>query len=454
MTPLKLALLTLCIGTAMAAAQPTELQYIAAAPITANRIVSFVVGTSTVTPHVGTGNALGIAQASVVTGASVAVSLYGNAVCEFTGAPTLGNVATLSGDKCTDSGQTVFSAISTSLGAFGRVLAAAPNTCALCYMVVLIAPANNGRQIQSSELNGNYATSAVANGDGTMTYTWANGTTTISTGDTRGSVPAGTIILSLTACSTGFSEVVALNGVTVIGTLAANANVGTTGGSDTLTAAGTVAAPTFTGSAATSTAVSGGTPAGTVAAPTFTGSAATSTAVSGGTPAGTNSAPTFTGSALGTHNHTISGSTAAITAGTPSGTVGAIAATATAALTSAAAAGQNTANNTHTHPAPTFTGNALGTHLHGVGTLVNGAITAGTPAGTNSAPAFTGSALGTHTHNTTATGTNSAPAFTGSALGTHTHDVTATGTNSAPLFTGAGGDNRSAFVRVIFCSKN
>lgn len=44
---------------------------------------------------------------------------------------------------------------------------------------------------------------------------------------------------------------------------------------------------------------------------------------------------------------------------TPTGTVSAIAATPTAPMTSAVAAGQNTANNTHTHPAPTVTINAI-----------------------------------------------------------------------------------------------
>lgn len=49
-----------------------------------------------------------------------------------------------------------------------------------------------------------------------------------------------TLIIS-GVCPFGFSEVVALNGKTVIGTLAANHDVGTTGGSDTIMPAGTVA---------------------------------------------------------------------------------------------------------------------------------------------------------------------------------------------------------------------
>lgn len=168
-----------------------------------------------------------------------------------------------------------------------------------------------------------------------------------------------TLILSGT-CPTGFSEVTALNGKTIIGTLAANGNVGTTGGSDTITPTGTVAAPVFTGAA------------------------------------------------LPTHTHVLTGVTAASSAGTPTGTVGAINATATPTLTSAVAAGQNVANFVHTHPAPTFTGISMPTHNHAPGTLTNSGVSGGTPSGTNSAPTFTGASF----------------------------------------------DNRSAFIRVIFCSKD
>lgn len=122
-------------------------------------------------------------------------------------------------------------------------------------------------------------------------------------------------------------------------------------------------------------------------------------AASAGTPAGTVSAPVFTGSALSGHSHGV-GSLAdtAVSAGTPAGTVGAIAATATAAIVSSVAgSGNNLANNSHTHPAPTFTGSALASHSHGL-TGSTASVSAGTPAGTNSAPTFTGSALATHQH--------------------------------------------------------
>lgn len=154
-----------------------------------------------------------------------------------------------------------------------------------------------------------------------------------------------TVILSGT-CPIGFTEVAGLNGKTVIGTIAANGNVGTTGGSDSITPAGTV------------------------------------------------SAPNFAGNPLPNHTHIISGSVGAVSAGS-------VVPTASAALTTAPGAGQNTANNTHTHP-------ALPAHTHPAGTLTDQLVSAGTPSGTNSVPSFTGT-----------------------------------------LF-----DNRSSFVRVIFCSKD
>ena len=64
-----------------------------------------------------------------------------------------------------------------------------------------------------------------------------------------------------------------------------------------------------------------------------------------------------------------SGLTTSVSGGTPAGTVSAIAATATAPLTTLNAVGQDTADNAHTHPAPTFTGSALAGHDHGPNSL-------------------------------------------------------------------------------------
>ncbi len=154
-------------------------------------------------------------------------------------------------------------------------------------------------------------------------------------------VAPGQITLILSgSCPFGFSEVTALDGKTIIGTLSAHGDVGTTGGSDTITPQGSVSAPVFAGAS---------------------------------TP------------------------TSSVSAGTPSGLVAAIQPTGTAPLKTGAAGPQNVADNLHAHPAPLFTG---------------------------------------------------------TLMAAHSHTVTATGSNSAPGFTGTPFDNRSAFIKAIFCSKD
>lgn len=166
---------------------------------------------------------------------------------------------------------------------------------------------------------------------GVPTIAWVQGQ-----GYLTNSLPSGVIILTLTSCPATFTEVSALSGKFLQGTVVANGDVGTTGGNSSIT------------------------PAGTVTAPIFTGSAGTDSAVSAGTPAGTNGTTTTGGTA--------------------------IAATATAAIVVSTGTGNNVANNTHTHPSHThtvpaevFTGSALPTHTHTF-----------TPSGTNSIPVFTG----------------------------------------------------------------
>lgn len=147
-----------------------------------------------------------------------------------------------------------------------------------------------------------------------------------------GGIPVGLIALSLTTCPTGWAEASALNGVMLRGTVAANGNVGTPGGADARTPAGTIAypaaVPTFTGAAlavhahelpfqlpltTTTRQIAGATFGSGTSRPSTaisaTGTANTgsspvalSQAVSGGTPAGTiawpSGAPTFTGIAF------------------------------------------------------------------------------------------------------------------------------------------------------------
>lgn len=179
---------------------------------------------------------------------------------------------------------------------------------------------------------------------------------------------------------------------------------GDTGGAKTVAAAGTVSAPTFTGTSNQATSlVSAGTPAGTNGAPAFTGTPATLT--------GSVSAPTFTGSALATHTHELPFQHVA--GGT--GVLRMLAPTIFGTGTSRAAEAQSAAPTANTTAAAV---------------LLSEAKSAGTPAGTNSVPTLSMNSY-------TPQGTVAAPVFTGSALATHSHTLTPAGTVSAPTFTGS-----------------
>lgn len=202
---------------------------------------------------------------------------------------------------------------------------------------------------------------------------------------TSGDVPSGSILLlNSGSCPTGYTEQSSLNGKTLVGTLAANGNVGGTGGNDNITPAGTNSTVSFT-------------PSGTNSAPSFTGNSGTIPAETISWPAGvpthSGTAATFTGNAV-------------VAASTNSGT-------------------KLVTGNTSTgvSPVTTATGSITITNQ---GTI---AWPAGVP--TNSTVSFT------------PTGSVAAPTFTGSS-----------GTVSAQTFTGTQFDNRSAFVRVIFCKKD
>jgi hypothetical protein len=188
-----------------------------------------------------------------------------------------------------------------------------------------------------------------------------NGTVTWSNCGGGSGLPSGAIVIVVSgACPSGFSEEASLSGKTLLGTLAANGDVGTTGGSDTITPTGTVSKPTST----------------------FTGNQVSTSSDSAGTPAGTTSWPASV---------------------------------------------------------PTFSGSALGTHSHGVGTYANTATSAGTPAGSNS------------TVNFTPAGTNASSAVSGTSgsEASHTHSVTAAGTNGTVNFTPAGTNAWPAGVPTI-----
>lgn len=316
----------------------------------------------------------------------------------------------------------------------------------------------------------------------TTANTWA--TITASGGD---GVPAGAIVfIASGSCPTGYAEVAALNGRMLRGTVTANGNVGGTGGADSVTPAGTVAAPALT--------MNSYTPGGAVAAPTFTGNSVASSAVSGGTPAGTNGTAaftpagtngtgtvtplgtiawpagvpthsgitaTFSGSALATHAHelpwqipstTTIRQIAVATFGTGTNRAATAVSAAGTANTTSAAVALSQAISAGT-PAGTVAITSQGAVAWpaGVPTLAGSSSTTSAQtftgqAGTVPAQTFTGSALGTHQHTTTATGTNSAPGFTGTP-------ATLTGTNSVPAFSGAALDNRAAYLNLIGCVK-
>ena len=241
----------------------------------------------------------------------------------------------------------------------------------------------------------------------TAVNTWT--TTTAGNG-----VPVGALIfLDSGSCPTGWTEATALDGKTIIGTIAAHSDVGTTGGTDSVTPAGTNSAPTFTGNNVVSSAVTAGTPAGTngtgtvtatgtIAWPVGVPTAATEAAHKHDLPWQIPSTTTIRQIAVATFG---TGSTQAATAVSAAGT----------ANTTSAAVASSGAGSAHTH-------------------------VLSWPAGV---PTFSGTSA-----------TTSAEVFTGSALATHTHTTTATGTNSAPVLTGTAFDNRSAFIKVIACRKS
>lgn len=181
----------------------------------------------------------------------------------------------------------------------------------------------------------------------TATNTW-----TLHDPAAAGGMPAGLVAFRLTdgACPSGWTEVAGLNARMLVGTLDANNDAGGTGGSDTITPAGTNSAPTFTGTAFTS---------------------------------------------IINHTHPVTDP------------------------------GHN-----HIYPSQTATTGGATSYEHG--TL-----------DTSSAEAEA-----TETTNTNTTGITTANPAGGVA------SITPTGTNSAPTFTGTSFDNRSAFTRAIFCSKD
>lgn len=165
-------------------------------------------------------------------------------------------------------------------------------------------------------------------------------------------VPQGAIFAFESGnCPSGYTEATSLNGRVPLGTLVANGNVGTTGGNDTITPAGTVAAPTFTGTAFSS---------------------------------------------VINHTHTVT---------------------------------VNDPGHTHTQS---------------VNSATTGGLSGYTPDTSTNTTSTSGFSTLSNTTGITASTANPAGGVS---------SITPAGTNSAPAFTGTQFDNRSAFVRVIYCKK-
>lgn len=275
-------------------------------------------------------------------------------------------------------------------------------------------------------------------------------------------LPSGTIVLTLSSCPAGFSESSTLNGKMLRGTLAANGDVGGSGGSATITPTGAVSQATFSGSPGTVPAETfTGTP-GTVPAQTFTGSSATTSAVSAGTPAGTNSVPSFSGDAITSvinHTHAVNVTdpghvhTAVATTFTEQAQGGTTASTTGTHLMTSAATGGSLRSSGETTVSKAVTLNSATTGITATSSNPVGGVSSITPTGSVTASIFTGNALGTHTHTLTAAGTNSTAAFTPAGTNS-TASFTPSGTISSQSFTGAAIDPSPSYVKVIFCSKN
>jgi hypothetical protein len=200
----------------------------------------------------------------------------------------------------------------------------------------------------------------------------------------------GIVFLKAGSCPAGYVEDTDVSGRTILGTLNANGNVGTTGGSDNIT------------------------------------------------PAGTNSAPTFTGSALGTHSH-----------GT--GTLATSAHSGTAVADHASHTHTYTDVVNHVHVQSVNSATTGGLSGYGIDTSTNTSTSSGYSTANPTGGVATGTTNGpsaTLTHSVTQP---SAHTLSGSseAVGAGTP----AGTVSAPDFTGTQFDNRSAFIRLIACRK-
>lgn len=262
----------------------------------------------------------------------------------------------------------------------------------------------------------------------------------------------GAIQMRTNACMEGWTELTDWAGKMPVGTTVVAGDAGTFGGSDTITptvATLTAAAQIFSGNSVVSSSVSGGTPAGTNGTAAFT-PAGTNGTVTGPAqiiswPAGV---PTLSGTTINAfssvinHTHTIT-VTSLVQGGTTAATTG------THLMTSTATGGSARAPTA----GDSFTATSAnpGGGVASITPTINAPGTIAWPAGV---PTNATSTIPAETFSGTP-GTVPAEVFSGSALAGHTHTTTATGTNGTSAVTGTLNqfDNRSAYVRVIYCQK-
>lgn len=214
-------------------------------------------------------------------------------------------------------------------------------------------------------------------------------------------VPSGsTMFIVSGTCPTNWTEVAGLDGKTLWGTLNAHGDIGGTGGADTVTPSGA------------------------------------NSNTSGGTPTGTNSAPTISGTTASESSHThAKGTFTALTSGlSEQWCNGADCNYGVIHFLQAIKGGGLTFTTTHTTNAGAT--NIVEDDL----TVLQQTITS---SGFNDVSLAGTSASGSaHSHGVGSL-VAATPTFTGNALSTHTH-----------TFTGASLDNRSAFMKVIYCKRN
>ena len=262
---------------------------------------------------------------------------------------------------------------------------------------ILAIPATLSAQNIQIHTTGNTVTLPVCNGaNEALRFTgtaFVCGTITASGGS---ALPSGSIVMvDSGTCPVGTTEVASLAGRTLLGTLAASADVGTTGGSDSVTPAGTNSVPSLT--------MNSYTPAGT------------NSGMAVSAHIGANVTSVFTGAALGTHAHELPFQI-------PSTTTTRQIAVATFGTGTARAATAVSANGT--------------ANTTSAAVALSQSVSAGTPAGT---------IANTITQASPHTVTN--PSFLGTP-------ATLTGAVSAPAWSGVAFDNRSAYTKVLFCKAN